>query len=147
MTGRVIVEAPQADADADGDGRPDSAAGGRRHADADADADATATPRQTALAVRLAAGQRGTRVRGAVDVAQAGSRLEVTVLRGPRRVGALGQDARRRHGDVLRAAQRQGAAGAAQPRPPRRDSVTVALTPPGGRRSHATSGCDCAVSL
>jgi plastocyanin len=46
-------------------------------------------PRQTSLKVTLASGQRGTRVRGRVEVVQAASRLEVTLMARRVRVGRV----------------------------------------------------------
>ncbi len=86
---------------------------------------------QTTLAVKLAAKQKGTSVRGSVGVRQGGSRLEVTLTALGRRVGhrvvaktasgsvafAVPLDARARRG--LRHRHRLAV------------RVTVALTPPG----------------
>jgi plastocyanin len=132
MKGRVIVEEPAATPTPTATSDPAPQPG--------ATATPTPTPapqaqqqRQTALAVRLARAQRGTRVRGRVQVPQAGSRLEVTVKRGRVRAGrsvktaaagmatfsvALNAKARR----ALRSRGRLDV------------RVTVALTPPGGTK-------------
>jgi plastocyanin len=94
----------------------------------------TTTPAQAALKLELAGRQKGTRVRGSVDVAQAASRLEVTVKRGKTKAGiwlkksaakgtvtfSVALDAKTRK--ALRAKRRL------------RVTVAVALTPPGGKK-------------
>jgi plastocyanin len=132
MKGRVIVEEPAATPTPTTTSDPTPQPG--------ATATPTPTPapqaqqqQHTALAVRLARAQRGTRVRGRVQVPQAGSRLEVTVKRGRVRAGrsvktaaagtatfsvALNAKARR----ALRSRGRLDV------------TVTVALTPPGGAK-------------
>jgi hypothetical protein len=48
----------------------------------------TAPTPQAAIELKLASRQKGTRVRGSVEVAQAGSRLEVTVKSGKAKAGS-----------------------------------------------------------
>jgi plastocyanin len=92
---------------------------------------------QTSLTLKLASGQRGTRVRGQVEVLQAASRLEVTLR-------ARLSRARVRVGRVVRASTATGAVTFSVPlnakakrvlRSRKRLDVTVAvvLTPPGGK--------------
>jgi hypothetical protein len=102
-----------------------------------------APPAQTTLAVKLAAKQRGTRVRGTVDVKQAASKLEVTVT-------ARLKKARVRVGRWVKPSPAAGAVAFSVPldvrarhalRSARRLPVTVAvvLTPPGGKRLTRTA--------
>ena len=89
----------------------------------------TVQPQPTSLKLTLASGQRGTRVRGRVEVLQAASRLEVTLTARRVRVGRVVRTSLARGPVVvLRPAERQGPARAAQPQAPRRD---------GRRRAHA----------
>jgi plastocyanin len=94
----------------------------------------TPTSKQATLKVKLAATQRGTRVRGSVTVAQPASRLEVTVKAGSAKVGVW-----------VKTATKSGAVAFSVPlnakarrmlKAKRRLDVTVAvaLTPPGGKK-------------
>ena len=111
MTGRVIVAAPT----------PTPTPTPTRHAGAPPTATPTptATPRrrpQTALKVTLARNQRSMRVRGAVEVEQAGSRAGGDGAHDAPRRALPAPLGRRGHGRVLGRARRQGPQDAAQPR-------------------------------
>jgi plastocyanin len=97
-----------------------------------------APPAQTTLAVKLAAKQRGTRVRGTVEVKQAASKLEVTVT-------ARLKKARVRVGRWVKSSPASGRVAFSVPldararralRSARKLTITVdvALTQPGGKR-------------
>jgi plastocyanin len=143
MTGKVVVAAP-ATATPD----PDPVDPGATPAPAP-DPGTASTPAQqqqaTTLSLTLATRQRGTRVRGSVDVPQAGARVKVTVRSGKARAGrwtkrsaaagrlrfSVALDARSRK--ALRAKRRL------------KLTVTVALTPPGGKT--LTTSATATVSL
>lgn len=98
----------------------------------------TSTPTQTTLTVKLAPKQRGTRIRGTVDVRQGASKLEVTLT-------ARLSKARVRVGRLLKPTTARGAVAFSVPLDAkarrhlraRRSlvvTVAVALTPPGGKK-------------
>ena len=117
--------APTPDADADADHRP----GGRPAPTPTPTPDADRrrhrrrrTTGPTTLELKLARQPEGTRVRGAVEVAQAGSRLEVTVTREPtrRRASCAASSRPRRHASRSRSGS--------TPRPARRCAAKRRLT-------------------
>ena len=131
MKGRVIVEAPQA--------TPTPTATADPYPSPGATATPTPTPTpqaqpQTALAVRLATAQRGTRVRGRVEVKQGASRLEVTLRRGRLRVGRSTRTVAAA-GTVTFSVPLNATSRRTLRRRGRLDvTVAVALTPPGGSK-------------
>jgi hypothetical protein len=129
MTGRVIVEAPATAPTATPEGSATpvaSATPGATATPAPPSAGAPAAPHATTLTVSLPARQRGTRVRGSARVAAGGSRLEVTVRLHGRRVGRWVK------GSAPVGTVRFSVALSAKARP-LAVTVTVRLTPPGGR--------------
>jgi plastocyanin len=131
MTGSVVVAAPTPTPTPDPAATPGATATPTPVPDAQ-------PPAQTTLAVKLAAKQRGTRVRGTVDVKQAATKLEVTVT-------ARLKKARVRVGRWVKPSPAGGPVAFSVPldararralRSARRLTVTVdvALTLPGGKR-------------
>ena len=106
-------------ADADGDGRPESAAGRDRHTDADSDATGHSAADRARGPARLGPARHARARPRRGQTARLAARGDAPTR--PRTGRALEPDrGRRRRRHVLRAAEREGAAGAAQPWPPRR---------------------------
>ncbi len=127
MAGRVIVEAPTPTPTPEGTAAPVATATPGATATPVPPSGGTAPPAK--LAVTLAARQRGARVRGTARVPAAGSRLEVTLRAHGARVGhwVAGRAAKgtARFSVPVNAKARRAL--------PLAISVTVVLTPPGGK--------------
>jgi plastocyanin len=132
MRGRVIVEAPQATPTPTATADPTPQQPG-----ATATPTPTPTPQvqpQTALAVRVAGAQRGTRVRGRVEVKQRASRLEVTLRRGRTRVGRSTRTVAAAGVVTFSVPLNSTARRTLRRRGRLEVTVAVALTPPGGSK-------------
>jgi hypothetical protein len=99
----------------------------------------TATTPQTTLALELSSRQKGTRVRGSVEVAQAGSRLEVTVRAGKAKAGTWVKTSAAAGRTSFAVALNAKTRKALRAKRRLRLSVTVALTPPGAKTLTTTA--------
>jgi plastocyanin len=132
MTGTVVVAAPTPTP------TPTATAAAPPGAPAGPSPAPTASTPVPTLAVRLAAKQRGTRVRGTVDVEQAGSKLEVTVTarvkRSRVRVGRWVESSPARGSVTFSVALDARARRALRSERKLTVTVAVALTQPDGKR-------------
>ena len=90
--------------------------------------------KQTALKVKLAGTQRGTRVRGTVSIAEPASRLEVTVMAGKSKAGTYLKKSTASGAVAFSVALNAHARRTLAKARRLRVTVTVALTPPGGKK-------------
>jgi plastocyanin len=134
MKGSIVVEAPSASATptatpgasatpAPPGTTPDPPSGGGAQAE-----------QQRALKVTLAGSQKGTRVRGSVDVARTGSRLEVTLKSGKQTVGRFAKAKAASGANAFSVRLDKRGKSALKRRHSLKLTVAVALTPPGGAK-------------
>jgi plastocyanin len=133
MKGSIVVEAPSA-ATPTATSTPAPSGTPAPTPDPGPGGGGTTAEQQRALKVTLAASQKGTRVRGSVDVARAGSRLEITLKSGRLAVGRSVKAKAVSGANAFSVALDRRGKRALKRRHRLKLTVAVALTPPGGAK-------------